>query len=172
MALVLSASLTAARAHRVGLRASANRRRRAAPLAGRLRLHEAGLGGTPDLTTDDTFRCSNDLEHNWNDPLAGISYVNLHYDTPASLEAKLDGVNTVKFRTDGWCHDGDHKDVCYSTAATAITTVLFVEDGDSHAGTILDADIELNDVNFIFTMLPTTPQSVPVGRKWPISRTR
>lgn len=122
-------------------------------------------GGTPDLPDADTFATlQTTVEHNWNDPLAGMSYVSLHYDAPASLEAKLDGVNLIKFRTDVWCHGGDPNDTCYSTAATAITSVLFVADGDKGAGTILDTDVEMNDVNFIFTNLPTMPQSVPVGR--------
>jgi hypothetical protein len=121
--------------------------------------------GSPDLPDSETFATLEaTVEHNWNDPLAGMSYIDLHYETPAALEATLDGINIIKFRHDVWCHGGDPNDTCYSTAATAITSVLFVEDGHKGAGTILDADIEMNDVNFIFTNLPEMPSNVPVGR--------
>lgn len=121
-------------------------------------------GGTPDLDDSDSATLQSTVEHNWDDPLAGQSYIALKYDAPAKLEAALDGINMIKFRTDVWCHGGNAKDTCYSSVATAITSVLFVEDGHSGAGTILDTDVEMNDVNFIFTNLPTMPTNVPAGR--------
>ena len=95
---------------------------------------------------------------NWQNAVGDAAYLKLVYQQPQALEAHLDGINTVKFRTDRWCHpdDAQQKDVCYSDAAAGITTVFFVQDGSAHAGTILDADIELNDINFTFAVLPTT----------------
>jgi hypothetical protein len=122
-------------------------------------------GGTPDIDATELFATlQSTVEHNWDDPLAGASYISLKYETPAKLEAALDGINMIKFRTDVWCHGGNAKDTCYSSVATAITSVLFIEDGHSGAGTILDTDVEMNDVNFIFTNLPTMPTNVPAGR--------
>ncbi len=126
---------------------------------------EPDSGGTPDIDDTTLFATlQSTVLHNWDDPLAGASYISLHYDMPAELEAALDGINMIKFRTDVWCHAGNPKDTCYSSVATAITSVLFVEDGHTGAGTILDTDVEMNDIDFIFTNLPTMPANVPAGR--------
>lgn len=116
--------------------------------------------GTPDLPNDTTFGVIMKSLTNWTNAVGDQAYLKLVYADPMPLEAHLDGVNTIKFRTDRWCHpnDAQQKDVCYSSAAAGITTVFFVQDGSNHAGTILDADIELNDINFTFAVLPTTGQ--------------
>jgi hypothetical protein len=112
--------------------------------------------GTPDLPADQTFGAIQKAISNWNTALTGHAYQQLKYDTPAPLEAHLDGVNTVKFRTDRWCHpdDAQVKDLCYPDVAAGITTVFFVQDGHSNAGAIEDTDIELNDINFQFVIEP------------------
>jgi len=116
--------------------------------------------GTPDLPSDQLFAVVQQSMANWTNAVGGQAYLKLVYQAPMPLEAHLDGVNTVKFRTDRWCHpdDAQQKNVCYSSAAAGITTVFFVQDGSDKAGTILDADIELNDLNFTFAVLPTTAQ--------------
>jgi hypothetical protein len=116
--------------------------------------------GTPDLPDDTTFATIMKSMSNWTNAVGDQAYLKLVYADPMPLEAHLDGINTVMFRTDRWCHpdDAQQKDVCYSSAAAGITTVFFVQDGSDHAGTILDADIELNDINFTFAVLPTTGQ--------------
>ena len=116
--------------------------------------------GTPDLPNDTTFSVIMKSLTNWTNAIGDQAYLKLVYADPMPLEAHLDGVNTIKFRTDRWCHpnDAQQKDVCYSSAAAGITTVFFVQDGSDHAGTILDADIELNDLNFTFAVLPTMAQ--------------
>jgi len=115
-------------------------------------------GGTPDMPNDVLFSVIMKSLANWTNAVGDQSYLKLVYSEPGPLEAHLDGVNTVKFRNDRWCHpnDAQQKDVCYSSSAAGITTVFFVQDGSDHAGTILDADIELNDINFTFAVLPTT----------------
>jgi hypothetical protein len=119
--------------------------------------------GTPDLPSDQVFAVVQKSMANWSNAVGDQAYLKLVYQAPAALEAHLDGVNTIKFRTDRWCHpnDAQQKDVCYSSAAAGITTVFFVQDGSAHAGTILDADIELNDLNFTFAVLPTTATEDP-----------
>ena len=48
-------------------------------------------------------------------------------------------------------------EVCYSSSATAITTVFYTSNpGKSNDGAIWDADIELNDIDFTFILAPTT----------------
>jgi hypothetical protein len=116
--------------------------------------------GTPDMPADQVFSVIQKSMTNWTNAVGDQAYLKLVYSPPAALEAHLDGVNTIKFRTDRWCHpnDAQQNNVCYSSAAAGITTVFFVQDGSAHAGTILDADIELNDLNFTFAVLPTTEQ--------------
>jgi hypothetical protein len=119
--------------------------------------------GSPDLPNDQFFATVQKSIANWQDAVGGAAYLKLMYQAPAALEAHLDGVNTVKFRTDRWCHpnDAQQNNVCYSASAAGITTVFFVQDGTDNAGTILDADIELNDLNFTFAILPTTAMPRP-----------
>jgi hypothetical protein len=116
--------------------------------------------GTPDMPADQMFAIVQKSLTNWTSAIGDQAYLKLVYAPPAALEAHLDGVNTIKFRTDKWCHPNDtqQNNVCYSPQAAGITTVFFVQDGSDHAGTILDADIELNDINFTFAVLPTTDQ--------------
>jgi hypothetical protein len=63
--------------------------------------------GTPDLPSDQLFDVVQKCLANWQDATAGVSYMKLMYDQPAPLEAHLDGINTIKFRTDRWCHPND-----------------------------------------------------------------
>jgi hypothetical protein len=118
--------------------------------------------GTPDLPADMVFATVQKALHNWTSADASCSYLQLSYVPPAPLEAHLDGKNIVKFRTDKWCHpdDAQEHDVCYSPAATGITTVFYVDKG-AHEGTLLDADIELNNINFTFVIEPTTQEARP-----------
>jgi MYXO-CTERM domain-containing protein len=119
--------------------------------------------GTPDMPADQVFATVQKSIANWQAALGSSAYLKLMYQTPVALEAHLDGVNTIKFRGDRWCHpnDAQQKDVCYSSAAAGITTVFYVQDGSDKAGDILDADIELNDINFTFANLPTTAMADP-----------
>jgi MYXO-CTERM domain-containing protein len=116
--------------------------------------------GTPDLPADQVFATVQKAVSNWQTALGSQAYLKLMYRQPMPLEAHLDGINTVKFRTDHWCHpnDAQQNNVCYSSAAAGITTVFYVQDGNDKAGAILDADIELNDINYTFAILPTTNQ--------------
>lgn len=120
-------------------------------------------GGTPDLSDEQLFQTVQRSIANWQNRTTGDAYLKLMYDAPAPLEAHLDGINTIKFRQDRWCHPNDEqqKDVCYPPIAAGITTVFYVPDGHPGAGTILDADIELNDINFTFAILPTTERPRP-----------
>jgi len=122
---------------------------------------------TPDLPSDQVFSIIQKSMANWSGAASCGSYFQMMYDQPAPLEAHYDGVNVVKFRTDKWCHpnDAQSKDQCYDAMAAAITTVFFVDHaGDPNQGVILDADIELNDINFTFVdiipnMTPPPPRS-------------
>jgi hypothetical protein len=122
--------------------------------------------GTPDIPSDQTFPIIQKSLMNWSGAAACGSYLQLNYDQPAPLEAHYDGVNVVKFRTDKWCHpeDAQSHNQCYDAMAAAITTVYFVDhEGDPNNAVILDADVELNNIDFTFVVIipGTTP---PAGR--------
>jgi MYXO-CTERM domain-containing protein len=108
--------------------------------------------GSPDLAPEAVFATVQKSMQNWQ-TVTTCAYIRLNYDAPAKLEAHLDGKNVVKFRTDRWCHPDDAQDhgICYDRNAAAITTVFYLDrPGDSQDGFIIDADVELNDVNFTF----------------------
>ena len=109
--------------------------------------------GTADLPAEAVFATVQKSMQNWQALTASCGYLQLQYDQPAKLEAHLDGKNVVKFRADKWCHpdDSQNHNVCYAAAAAAITTVFYLDrPGDAQDGYIIDADVELNNLNFTF----------------------
>jgi MYXO-CTERM domain-containing protein len=122
--------------------------------------------GTADLSSDVVFATVQKSMQNWQSVTASCAYIQLKYDQPAPLEAHLDGKNVVKFRADKWCHpdDDQNHNVCYSKDAAAITTVFYLDrPGEAQDGFIIDADIELNDINFTFVTV-VEGQPLPTGR--------
>jgi hypothetical protein len=92
----------------------------------------------------------------WTTATASCSYLALEVDAPASEGgAKYDMKNRVTWIESRWGtteDDGDY--VPYDVQAAALTTIHFIESKDSpDNGQILDADIELNGVNFTFAVV-------------------
>lgn len=116
-------------------------------------------GGSPDLSADVVFSVVQKSMDNWMSVTNSCSYLQLKYVQPAPLDAHYDGVNVIKFRSDKWCHpdDAKSKNQCYDAMAAAITTVFYVDHpGQSNDGAIVDADVELNGINFTFVQEPST----------------
>jgi len=116
--------------------------------------------GTPDIPLAKVSETLATATGTWSN--TGCSYFKLHVDDPpepggeASLNRPV-GKNYVVFRNDKWCPP-DPKEPCYDGNATALTTVFYVDKpGDPDDGRILDADVELNNVNFAFTTDGTRP---------------
>lgn len=88
----------------------------------------------------------------WNDGVAACSYQNFVSLGPIDREVSgRDFVTVIKFRDVEWCRPavGDEDGYCHSHAAAGITTVVFVDDpGDERDGEIVDADVELNGLDF------------------------
>jgi hypothetical protein len=128
--------------------------KKASPAAwvGRCVYIQPDSAGSPDLPfTEVTATIKRSID-SWNQGVAPCGAMQLQYDEPTSRDAYFDGFNMIKFRTDRWCHPDDKqsKDVCYSPAAAAITSVFMVNDGGARDGLIVDADIEFNNLDFTF----------------------
>lgn len=68
------------------------------------------------------------------------------------LDVAPDGLPAIIFRNDEWRRPGHPP---HDPAAIGLTTVMYVNTpGRPGDGTILDADVELNDVNYTFTTDP------------------
>jgi hypothetical protein len=79
------------------------------------------------------------------------SYIALTAVGREQREVGKDIVNVIKFRDDEWCRPAVDDDPrrCHAAEAAAITTLAFVDDATSDRdGEIVDADIEVNGVNF------------------------
>jgi hypothetical protein len=107
--------------------------------------------GTTELPgTEEATVVSETVAH-WNDSIASCSYMNLVELPPKEVEVGRDFVNVIKFRDTSWCRpaSGDDPERCYSSSAAGLTTVVYVDDVTStRDGEIVDADIELNGVDF------------------------
>jgi hypothetical protein len=74
--------------------------------------------------------------------------------------AARDQLSTVRVRTDRWCNPGTplEPEVCYSKDASAVTRLMFIDDpNDPDDGLIIDADIELNAVDYVLLAPDASP---------------
>src|SRR6476469_8110389 len=86
-----------------------------------------------------------------NDNTSTCSYMRVMKDGVKPMEVGRDNVNVIKFRDDMWCRPkiGDDPMRCYGATAAGITTATYLDDGtSSRDGAIVDADIEINGVDF------------------------
>jgi hypothetical protein len=75
------------------------------------------------------------------------------------LDVAADGLPALIFRNDVWQRPGHAP---HDPSAIGLTTVLYVNTpGQPGDGTILDADIELNNVNYTFTIDPLNANARP-----------
>jgi hypothetical protein len=110
---------------------------------------ESDLRGSVDVPTDLIDQTVVRAAGNWTGRTNVCSYLALS-TLPATrrLDVAPDGVNAIVFRQQTWSHD---------PGAIGLTTVFFVDTpGRAGDASILDADVELNGVDFTFT---TTPAS-------------
>jgi hypothetical protein len=112
----------------------------------------------------------------WNTDVdtASCSYIKVSTDAPQALEVGKDFVNVIKFRDPlpsctapmgpgCWCRPATATDParCYPAAAAGITTAIYIDDGSSRDGAIVDADIEINGVNFAIAVNGQTTSTQP-----------
>jgi hypothetical protein len=107
--------------------------------------------GTTALPGDTEFPIIDASIATWNDATASCSYMNVINEGREAREVGKDYVNLIKFRDMTWGRPAVGNDMArvYESAAAGLTTVVFVDDANSSRdGAIVDADIEINGVNF------------------------
>jgi hypothetical protein len=108
--------------------------------------------GTTELAGDTEFPIMDGAMATWNTGIATCGYMKMmSAGKVTGHEVGKDYINLVKFREDKWCipASGSDPERCHNAAAAGITTVTFVKHpGNSDDGAILDADVEINGVNF------------------------
>jgi hypothetical protein len=118
------------------------------------------LRGTTDLPVATLNATLAQAVKNWNDRTTGCGYLSLAA-LPAThpYEVASDGRPVVVYRNQTWKRPGGE---AHDPSAIGLTTVFYVDTpGRIGDGTILDADIELNAVNFTFTVTPENAQARP-----------
>jgi hypothetical protein len=115
---------------------------------------EEGTTAIPGAAEFDIVQASIDT---WNNAThtPTCSYLEVINQGRKMSEVGNDKVNLIKFRDTLWCRPaaGDDPMRCYAAAAAGITTATYVDDATSKRdGAILDADIELNGVNFAISV--------------------
>jgi hypothetical protein len=107
--------------------------------------------GAPEVPGEGEMEALEAALGTWNSSIEGCAYMRFVLKAREPLDVGLDGKNTMKFRGERWCRPkhGDTPEKCYDPGATAITTLFFVDKASRpDNGTILDADIELNSVDY------------------------
>ena len=115
--------------------------------------------GTKDLPIDTVLTQIQAAADNWNNATSGCSYMHLNVDPAATGKVPaLDGYNLTIWLEDQWGTTKNGMFVPYSAEVPAQTTIIFVDDSkSSQNGQILDADTELNGVNFKFGVFQQAP---------------
>jgi hypothetical protein len=109
--------------------------------------------GTKEIAGSDEFPIISASIATWNTDVdtTSCSYIKIVENPAQSLEVGNDGVNLIKFRDASWCRPAVDDDParCYADSAAGITTATYVDDGTNpRDGAIVDADIEINGVDF------------------------
>lgn len=115
--------------------------------------------GTTQLAGDSEWAVIDQAFATWSVAAQSCAVLEVSHKFETDRPSARDKVSTVRFREDRWCRPaaGDDPEVCFQHAATAITRVAYInEPGDARDGEILDADIELNAVDYTFAIDPVT----------------
>lgn len=118
--------------------------------------------GTSHLSGDSEFLAMNESILEWMNETRSCGYLELLVEEAEEREVGFDRVNLIKFRENVWGRPVKDSFELYQPEAGGLTTIFFVDDCDSDEtppclsnsrnGEILDADIELNAVNFAISL--------------------
>ncbi|MBK9069429.1 MAG: hypothetical protein IPL79_00235 [Myxococcales bacterium] len=115
--------------------------------------------GTTQLAGELEFDVIQAALDTWTDATASCSYLTFIPERIGGREVAVDGVNLIKFRDTKWCvpATADAPEECLLPAASALTWLQSVNDPTSDRdGEIVDADIQINGVNFAIAHNGTT----------------
>lgn len=125
-----------------------------------------------DMAADAVTAAIQGAIQSWNDRLDPSSFLRLYYLAPSESRevSQTDRLGSIKFRFDRWCRpakDANSSPICFDPAATAVTTVTFLNKPTEPDldGQIVDTDIDLNAVGFRFV---DGTQTLPSGEKRPV----
>jgi MYXO-CTERM domain-containing protein len=108
--------------------------------------------GTAEIAGDGELAILDAALATWNSGIAGCSHMTLmSAGRDAGREVGKDYVNVIKFRDTKWCAPAtaDDPERCHDATAAGITTLTYVKDPSSDRdGEIVDADVELNGLDF------------------------
>ncbi|HEX7838043.1 MAG TPA: hypothetical protein VF469_11300 [Kofleriaceae bacterium] len=108
--------------------------------------------GTVAIPGDQAFAIIDAALDTWNKATinSSCSYLAVTDAGRKSLEVGNDGKNLIKIRDLMWGRPATGSDPArsYSPSAAGITTATYIDDGGSRDGEIVDADIEINGVDF------------------------
>ena len=112
--------------------------------------------GTRAIGGDAEFAVIDAVLATWNTGTESCSYMHaMSNGRRAGQEVGTDRLNLIKFRDVTWCRPAvdDDPPRCYSPNTAGITTVTYVDEPDgARDGEIIDADIELNGVDFAISI--------------------
>jgi len=120
--------------------------------------------GTKEIAGDTEFAIVDAAIEAWNTGIAGCSYMKLVNAGKKDQEVGRDYINVIKFRDASWCRPATKDDParCHPESAAGITTATYVDDASSSRdGAIVDADIELNGVDFAIAANGQTTGTAP-----------
>ena len=111
----------------------------------------------PSMKADAYWNASQLAARTWSQgdiACTGLS-ITMARQAESSADIGLDQKNVILFRTDVWCRPDSSTDpgACYAANALAITTVF----KNKTTGEIVDADMEINAVNFAWADLAADP---------------
>jgi hypothetical protein len=107
--------------------------------------------GTKEVAGDTEFAVVDASIQSWNLASNTCSYLKIVTEPRREVETGRDYLNVIKFRDASWCRPATKDDParCHPMSAAGITTATYVDDPNSDRdGAIVDADIELNGVDF------------------------
>jgi hypothetical protein len=111
--------------------------------------------GTKEVAGDAEFAVIDQSIATWNNGIASCSYLQIINQGTKAMEVGRDRINLIKFRDVSWCRPATKDDPahCHPDSAAGITTATYVDDASSERdGAIVDADIELNGVDFAISV--------------------
>ncbi len=120
--------------------------------------------GTKEIADDGEFPVIDASIKTWNDDTASCSYMVMMDAGRKAMEVGKDHINLIKFRDQSWCRPAVDNDPprCYDHSAAGITTATYIDDASSSRdGAIVDADVELNGVDFAISINGTTLGTAP-----------